>query len=356
MSLDSTVVLANAERQYIIEPNTHLDPEGEVCAVVDEKGGEPVTSWTYLYVPSAKMERTNRVLKRRFNTFVHKEVVYRLVNKKLKQVKTFTISGLLFVQGDGQEISLYLKDTFGDLFLKRDCATRKIAVIPDSRMRLFMRISELDATRIRFMPHDFDYYAEGHALVKITSGALRGMEGYRIRIARDRCFITTMGGMTISISGVHKDTFENVDEYVRQRKRKQSAADVDADHSASLSGELQEMDKFFFVPENELDALAIADGCARYLRQISEQAENRTVDEAIEMALYLLEKIGVGFQSMAYENLYDAYRQIRTIVEATNALLVEWGNRDETSDEVQENIVASLSSLQLRFPLLGLKT
>lgn len=301
------------------------------------------------------MERTNRVLQRRFNTFVHKEVVYRLVKKKLKQVKTFTISGLLFVQGDGQEISLFLKDTFGDLFLKRDCATRKIAVIPDSRMRLFMRISELDATRIRFMPHDFGYYAEGNTLVKITSGALRGMEGYRIRIARDRCFITTMGGMTLSISGVHKDTFENVDEYVRQRKQQQTTADAAAEQIPTLSAELQEMDRFFFVPENELDAMAIASGCGHYLQRISEQAENEEVEEAIEMALYMLEKIGVGFQSLAYENLQDAYQQIRTIVETTNALLMEWGNRAEASAEMQENIVASLSSLRLRFPLLGLK-
>lgn len=310
-------------------------------------------SWTYLYVPSAKMERTNRALQRHFPTFVHKEVVYRLVNKKMKKVTTFTIPGLLFVQGDGQEISLYLKNTFGDLFLKRDCMTHKIAVIPNHKMRLFMRISELDVTRIRFMPHDFDYYAEGNALVKITSGALRGMEGYRIRIARDRCFITTLGGMTISISGVHKETFENVEEYVCHRKLQ--VKELVEEDAHALSPKIREMDKFFFLPENELDALVIANGCVRYLEQIGQMAENRAMDEAIEMALYMLEKIGVGFSSLAYDGLQDAYQQIKALVEQTNDLLLSLVERADASEEVQENIVASLSSLRLRFPLLGLR-
>ena len=61
------------------------------------------------------------------------------------------------------------------------------------------------------MPHPLEYYSVGHPLVKITSGVLDGLEGYQIRISRNKCLITTMGGLTIAIGGVYKENFENVD-------------------------------------------------------------------------------------------------------------------------------------------------
>ena len=75
-----------------------------------------------------------------------------------------------------------------------------------------MKVAQVEPTRIRFMPNAFGHYAKGNPLLRITSGPLAGMEGYKIRIARDKCFVTTLGGMTVAIGGIHRDSFENLED------------------------------------------------------------------------------------------------------------------------------------------------
>ncbi|WP_258321677.1 hypothetical protein [Bacteroides sp. ET336] len=95
----------------------------------------------------------------------------------------------------------------------KDRSTGLPAVIRDKSMQTFIRMSRVSPYRIRFMQHPIDYYSTGHPLVKITSGILDGVEGYQIRISRDKCLVTTIGGLTIAIGGISKENFENIDEY-----------------------------------------------------------------------------------------------------------------------------------------------
>lgn len=67
-----------------------------------------------------------------------------------------------------------------------------------------------DTSRLRIMRHPFDYYAEGNTLVRMTSGDVCGLEGYRIRIARDRRLVVNVGGVAVAISDIHKETFVEV--------------------------------------------------------------------------------------------------------------------------------------------------
>lgn len=67
-----------------------------------------------------------------------------------------------------------------------------------------------DSSRIRFLQHPFDYYAEGNTLVRMTSGVAKGLMGYRIRISRDRCLVTDVNGQAMAIGGIHKDSYEEV--------------------------------------------------------------------------------------------------------------------------------------------------
>lgn len=89
-----------------------------------------------------------------------------------------------------------------------DCSTRKAAVIPDSVMQPFMRIAGTDPSRIRFLVNPLTHYAEGNTLVEIMTGPLAGLQGYIIRIDRDRKLVIGVGDMTVAIGGVHKENFE----------------------------------------------------------------------------------------------------------------------------------------------------
>lgn len=169
----------------------------------------------------------------------------------MRKTERPTISGLIFIQGNSREIQNYLNQIAIDLYLVKDCSTKKTAIIPDRVMQPFMQLSQINPHHIRFMPHSFDYYSPNHALIKITSGVLTGMEGYCIRIARDKCLVTTVGNMTVAIGGISKESFENVDEYIRQRQETQNGSQALTYNDEFVSFQ-SDIAQCFFIPKTVL--------------------------------------------------------------------------------------------------------
>lgn len=85
-----------------------------------------------------------------------------------------------------------------------------MAEIPNSRMEPFMRVAQTDPDRIRFLLRPFIYYSNNRTLLRIVSGDFAGLEGYVIRIARDRKIVIDVGGMGVAIGGIHAERFEEV--------------------------------------------------------------------------------------------------------------------------------------------------
>lgn len=171
-------------------------------------------TWCYLFVHNTKVNSLNELLSTKFKTFIHKTTIYKKDNKKIRKQERQTIPGLIFVQGCKAEIQDFLNDHCPDVYLATDCSTKATAVIPDEVMRPFMQL-DVGRNRIRFMPHSMSYYSEGHQLIKVTSGPLVGFEGYIIRISRNKCLVTSLGGITVAINGIDKDSFENVGDHER---------------------------------------------------------------------------------------------------------------------------------------------
>lgn len=208
MPLYSSDTPAEAEEGMIQNgPEQMTVPEKNLCPEAHAE-----LPWSYLFVHYRRTELVRDVIEKKFPVFVHTSLRYRRGDKRKQGKERPTISGLVFVKGDQHRIQRYLNEKFVGLYLARDCTTGRRALIPDIVMQPFMQISKVQPTRIRFMPHPFGYYSEGHPMVRITSGPLAGLEGYRIRISRDKCFITSMGGLTVAVGGIHADTFENLEE------------------------------------------------------------------------------------------------------------------------------------------------
>lgn len=206
MPLDSTETLSKVFTDNHSNEPEQSGPEIRTCPQCKD-----TTSWCYIYTHSAKVFNITKKLEELFTVFIHKTVVYNK-NSHVKAEEKPTISGLVFIQGRANDIQKFLNDNFRNIYLVKDCSTGKPAMITDKVMSSFMQFSSLEPGRIRFMPKPFDYYSPGHIKVKLTSGVLSGIEGYIVRISRNRCFITSVGGLTIAISGIHKETFENADE------------------------------------------------------------------------------------------------------------------------------------------------
>ena len=92
----------------------------EVRGLSKGKGG---ANWCYLFIHHTKVNAVNEKLKERYCTFIHKSVVYKRKNKRIAKDEKPTISGLVFVQGESDDIQSFLCENFFGLYLVKDCST-----------------------------------------------------------------------------------------------------------------------------------------------------------------------------------------------------------------------------------------
>lgn len=303
-----------------------------------------------------------------------------------------TISGLIFIQGKTKVIKKYLWERFPQYHLVNDCSTRKAAVIPDSVMQPFMRIANTDPSRIRFLVNPLTHYAEGNTLVEIMTGPLAGLQGYIIRIDRDRKLVIGVGDMTVAIGGVHKENFEKVEEVaravnIRQRARRQAEqrrlregieanvnADVapqppDSDRNSceelrSASGKktrtampdpdprlltpIQEkVDTAFFTPETFNDILVITTNIELWTERAERLIQAGNLADASEILTFLLEEIGYWFTNIYKKKSIDLTPVKKAGNKAYKIALAILDNK-HLPERTRQNLETNLDSQMLR--------
>lgn len=303
-----------------------------------------------------------------------------------------TISGLIFIQGKTKVIKKYLWERFPQYHLVNDCSTRKAAVIPDSVMQPFMRIANTDPSRIRFLVNPLTHYAEGNTLVEIMTGPLAGLQGYIIRIDRDRKLVIGVGDMTVAISGVHKENFEKVEEVaravnIRQRARRQAEqrrlregievnvnADVapqppDSDRNSceelrSASGKKsrtampdpdprlltpiqQKVDTAFFTPETFNDILVITTNIELWTERARRLIQAGNMADASEILTFLLEEIGYWFTDIYKKKSIDLTPVKKAGNKAYKTALTIMDNK-HLPERTRQNLETNLDSQMLR--------
>lgn len=350
------------------------EPDMETPASTDmeptcDRSQAPVP-WSYLFIRKRDAEYFSLKAETEggFRTFIHRTIVTDASGKSEKGKPNGsaqdreagngttategrpTISGLIFIQGKTKVVKKYLWERFPQYHLVNDCSTRKAAVIPDSVMQPFMRIAGTDPSRIRFLVNPLTHYAEGNTLVEIMTGPLAGLQGYIIRIDRDRKLVIGVGDMTVAIGGVHKENFEKVEEVaravnIRQRARRQAEqrrlrerieanvnADVapqppDSDRNSceelrSASGKKprtampdpdprlltpiqQKVDTAFFTPETFNDILVITTNIELWTERARRLIQAGNLADASEILTFLLEEIGYWFTNIYKKKSID---------------------------------------------------
>lgn len=300
--------------------------------------------WSYLFIRKRDAEYFSLKAETEggFRTFIHRTIVTDASGKPTKGKPNGsaqdrdgttatasegrpTISGLIFIQGKTKVIRKYLWKRFPQYHLVNDCSTRKAAVIPDSVMQPFMRIANTDPSRIRFLVNPLTHYAEGNTLVEIMTGPLAGLQGYIIRIDRDRKLVIGVGDMTVAIGGVHKENFEKVEEVaravnIRQRARRQAEqrrlrerieANVNADVALQppdprlLTPIQQKVDTAFFTPETFNDILVITTNIELWTERARRLIQAGNLADASEILTFLLEEIGYWFTNIYKKKSID---------------------------------------------------
>ena len=162
MPLYSTDTSSKVIKDKVQNEPQNPGPKEKICPQ-----DSPTNSWCYLFVHHAKVETINEKLILKFKTFIHKSIAYKRGKSHVRKTERPTISGLIFIQGNSREIQNYLNQIAIDLYLVKDCSTKKTAIIPDRVMQPFMQLSQINPHHIRFMPHSFDYYSPNHTLINL---------------------------------------------------------------------------------------------------------------------------------------------------------------------------------------------
>ena len=215
------------EGTHVSEPDEMTGSAIKKCPLVNkeaESETDNCTSWSYLFVHNQKVKSIEEQLKKDGRThFVHKTIKYvpRHRNRSgMREVETPSVSGLIFLQGDPKKIQDYLDRNVNSYKLCKNCSTGKVATIPCNQMEPFMRVAETEPERLRFLLRPFVYYSKNRTLLRIVTGEYAGLEGYVIRIARDRKLVMDVGGMAVAISGVHAERFEEVNKNEADKKER----------------------------------------------------------------------------------------------------------------------------------------
>lgn len=289
---------AYTEHGAIGEQNreTSIDPNLEETRGAGGEAGAG-TSWCYMFIHNKDAAKFSEYAASEagFKTFVHRTLNYKKPTEKYGDVEGGrpTISGLLFIQGNAKKIRNYLRTYFPQYHVVNDCSTRRTAVIPDMVMQAFMKVSSADPTKIRFMLNPLNHYAKGNTLVRVMTGPMAGLEGYIIRIDRDRRLVMGVGDMTVAIGGVHKEQFEAVEDVARQLNNS-----IDPDQKRELSELQANIDKSLFAPASFNDVLVVATNLELWQDRATEYFSRRAYQRAAEILPFLLEEIGYYFSGL----------------------------------------------------------
>lgn len=280
------------DRRKSIDPNLE---EARGAKAGGEAGAG--TSWCYMFIHNKDAAKFSEYAASEagFKTFVHRTLNYKKPTEKFGDVDGGrpTISGLLFIQGNDKKIKNYLRTYFPQYHVVNDCSTRRTAVIPDMVMQAFMKVSSADPTKIRFMLNPLNHYAKGNTLVRVMTGPMAGLEGYIIRIDRDRRLVMGVGDMTVAIGGVHKEQFEAVEAVARQLNNS-----IDPDQKRELSELQTSIDKSLFAPASFNDVLVVATNLELWQDRAAEYFSRRAYQRAAEILPFLLEEIGYYFSGL----------------------------------------------------------
>lgn len=212
------------ENKHFQKGTLHSEPDHATGSEVKHclKTKDTTTSWCYLFVHHQKvMYLEEQLQKDGITYFVHKTLKFvprHRTKGGVRQVETASVSGLVFLQGNPQTLQTYLDEKMPLRKLCKNCSTGKVATIPCNQMEPFMRIAESDPERLRFLLRPFVYYSKNRTLLRIVTGKYAGLEGYVIRIARDRRLVMDVGGMAMAISGIHAERFEEVNKNEADKK------------------------------------------------------------------------------------------------------------------------------------------
>ena len=326
------------EGTHVSEPDNTTGSEIKMCSQVNRKAKaadvkDNCTSWSYLFVHNQKVKSIEeQLIKDEKTHFVHRTIKYIHRHRNgngMRKVEAPSVSGLIFLQGDPETLQNYLDENVKPYRLCKNCSTGKVATIPCNQMEPFMRVAETDSERLRFLLRPFVYYSKNRTLLRILTGEYAGLEGYVIRIARDRRLVIDVGGMAVAISGVHAERFEEVNKNEANKKERELF------YKRNLHERNAFIDRYFHQVKTAQEVSAQVENIEILRLQTLADVRDKKLDlkDAFATFYFMIEEIGYY-----YAPFIDYFKdELRPIFEAGRTVMQEI-----------ENIIAMFQNINIQ--------
>lgn len=332
-----------------VNTETETEKENESIPEVPSSNNDKdnCTSWSYLFVHNQKVKSIEELLKKDSVThFVHKTIKYvpRHRNRGgMCEVETPSVSGLIFLQGNPKTLQDYLDKNIKPYKLCKNCSTGKVATIPCNQMEPFMRVAETEPERLRFLLRPFVYYSKNRTLLRIVTGEYAGLEGYVIRIARDRKLVMDVGGMAVALSGVHAERFEEVNKNEADKKERELF------YKRNLHERNAFIDHYFHQVKTAQEVSAQVENIEILRLQTLADVRDKKLDlkDAYDTFYFMIEEIGyyyapfIDYFKDELRPIFEAGRTVKEEIEKAIKIFKnsdkELHNRCETEFEALQN-------------------
>ena len=313
---------------------------------------EPV-SWCYLFVHHKKVKAFEEQLEKdKLTYFVHKTIKYvpRHRNRGgVREVEKPTVSGLIFIQGDSKKIQDYLDEKMSPHKLCKNCSTGEVATIPCNQMEPFMRVAETEPERLRFLLRPFVYYSKNRTLLRIVTGDYAGLEGYVIRIARDRKLVMDVGGMAVAVAGIHAERFEEV------HKNEADKTERATFYKRNLHERNAFIDRYFHQVKTVQEVAAQVENIDILRIQTIKDVESKKLDlkDAFDTFYFIIEEIGyyyAPFIDYFKDNLKPIFEVGRTVIEEMENTVSKF--KDSEDQELYQRSETELEELKTQYGYL----
>ena len=330
-----------------VNKETETEKESISVVVPNNDDKDNCTSWSYLFVHNQKVKSIEEQLKKDGVThFVHKTIKYvpRHRNRGgMREVEIPSVSGLIFLQGNPEILQDYLDKNIKPYKLCKNCSTGKVATIPCNQMEPFMRVAETEPERLRFLLRPFIYYSKNRTLLRIVTGEYAGLEGYVIRIARDRKLVMDVGGMAVALSGVHAERFEEVNKNEADKKERELF------YKRNLHERNAFIDRYFHQVKTAQEVAAQVENIEILRLQTLADVRDKKLDlkDAYDTFYFMIEEIGyyyapfIDYFMDELRPIFEAGRTVKEEIEKAIKIFKdsdkELHNRCETEFEALQN-------------------
>lgn len=197
--------------------------------------GEKEKPWGYLLIHNRQVDLFKKQVddynhlhpEAAHECFIHYSYMYKKKKGGKGVVKKLlpTVSGLVFLQGRTVELQTFLRANYPQYHLINNCSTGKPASIAHKVMKPFMELVSSHPENVTFLRDPFVKFAKDHVNLRVITGLFKGLEGYIIRVDRDRQLVMELGGYAVAIRGVHNEDFEVVEEQEASKPAKHNISE-----------------------------------------------------------------------------------------------------------------------------------